>query len=131
MENNVLKTFQGGCHCGAIQFEVDAERQFIAHACNCSMCQRVGYLHLIVPKKQFRLTQGETNLACYQFNTKVAKHYFCQTCGVKSFYVPRSNPDGISVNVRCLNVDLANVVIEPFDGRNWEQNAETLRHLSK
>ncbi|MGH7948314.1 MAG: GFA family protein, partial [Candidatus Binataceae bacterium] len=78
--------------------------------------------HWIVPRGTFRrLTPGE-DLATYSFNTGVAKHHFCPTCGVASFYVPRSDPDKIDVNARCLEgVDLAAIGIERFDGRNWEQ----------
>ena len=89
-----------------------------------------GFLHLIVPSSRFRLTSGENALSCYTFNTRVARHYFCRTCGVKSFYVPRSNPDGIDVNVRCLSSPPDNIIIEAFDGQNWEQQAASLRHLS-
>jgi hypothetical protein len=91
-----------------------------------------GYLHLIVRQSDFRLLAGESDLAPYTFNTGVAKHYFCRHCGVKSFYVPRSNPDGYSVNVRCLDeATVASVTVEPFDGRNWEANADRLRHLTR
>ena len=71
--------------------------------CNCSICRMTGYLHLIVDEERFRLDQGRRRLATYSFNTGTAKHLFCSVCGVKSFYVPRSNPDGFSVNVRCLD----------------------------
>ena len=89
-----------------------------------------GFLHLIVPRSRLRLTSGEDALACYTFNTGVAKHYFCRTCGIKSFYVPRSNPDGIDVNVRCLDPQPVTLTVEPFDGQNWEEHAASLRHLS-
>ncbi len=125
-----LKTYRGDCHCGAIRFEVDAAENFVAQSCNCSICQRIGFIHLIVPKNQFRLLQGQNNLNNYQFNSKVAQHYFCKTCGIKSFYVPRSNPDGVSVNVRCLDIDQNAVVIEQFDGQNWEASVEQLKHLT-
>ena len=73
---------------------------------------------------------GETNLIEYSFNTGVAKHYFCKTCGIKSFYIPRSNPDGYDVNVRCLDPQPLGMTIEPFDGQNWELHAQKLSHLS-
>lgn len=115
------KTYRGGCHCGAVRFEVDAPARPEVHDCNCSICRRSGYLHLIVPRDRFRLLSGEGNLETYTFNTGVAKHLFCRTCGTKSFYVPRSNPDCYSVNVRCLEgVSLADVQIIPFDGEHWE-----------
>ena len=93
----------GGCHCGKVRFEVTAPATLSVLDCNCSMCSKFGYLHLIVPKSRFRLLQGEEALTTYTFNTKVARHFFCSVCGVKSFYVPRSHPDGYSVNARCLD----------------------------
>jgi hypothetical protein len=89
-----------------------------------------GYQHLIVPRSQFRITQGEDALSCYQFNTGVAKHYFCSNCGIKSFYVPRSHPEGVSVNARCIDSgSIESVSIEPFDGQNWEDNIDQLDRL--
>ena len=90
-----------------------------------------GYLHLIVDKEHFRLLQGEEAIHTYTFNTGAAKHHFCRFCGVKSFYVPRSHPEGVSVNVNCLDRDsVESVEEEPFDGRNWEQNIATLSPIS-
>jgi hypothetical protein len=122
----------GGCHCGAVRFEVDAPRDLRVHECNCSMCSKSGYLHLIVPAARFRLLAGQEQLASYRFGTGVARHLFCRRCGVKSFYVPRSNPDGYSVNVRCLDPGTTGAVhIEPFDGRNWEAAGASLAQLSR
>lgn len=90
-----------------------------------------GNLHLIVPKSRFRLVRGESELTTYTFNTGVARHLFCKTCGIKAFYIPRSNPDGYSVNVSCLEPPPREIVIEKFDGQNWEQHAHTLAHLSR
>jgi hypothetical protein len=91
--------------------------------CNCSMCAKSGYLHLIVPKSRFRLLQGEDVLTTYTFNTGVAKHRFCSVCGVKSFYIPRSHPDGYSVNARCLDPGTVEAMtIEPFNGGDWESS---------
>ena len=118
----------GGCHCGAVRFEVEAPAEPRVEECNCSICAPFGYLHLIVPRERFRLLRGEDALTTYTFNTGVARHLFCRTCGVKSFYVPRSHPDGYSVNARCLDPGtVARLVIRPFDGRNWEQAIESLR----
>src|SRR5262245_29314637 len=94
---------RGGCHCGAIAFEVDAPRHLTVQDCTCSICAMTGYLHLIVPASRFRLLQGDEDLVEYKFNTGTARHLFCRRCGIKSFYVPRSNPDGYSVNARCLD----------------------------
>lgn len=125
-------THSGGCHCGAVRFEVDGPGDLLAHECNCSMCKRFGFLHVIVPASGFRLLSGEDALTCYTFNTRTAQHLFCSVCGVKSFYVPRSNPDGFSVNARCIDPEsVASLTVEPFDGANWEQHAERLRYLSE
>lgn len=124
-------THSGGCHCGRVRFEVDAPAEISATDCNCSICGMSGYLHLFVTQSNFRLIQGEEALSTYTFNTGAAKHHFCRFCGVKSFYVPRSHPDGVSVNVRCIDKgSIKNLVITPFDGQNWEQNVTKLSRLS-
>lgn len=122
---------KGSCHCGAIQFEVDAADEVEVEDCNCSICQMSGFLHLIVPLRQFRLLQGRDNLQSYRFNTGTAEHLFCKTCGIKPFYVPRSNPDGIDVNLRCLHTRPNHIKIVNFDGQNWEQVGPQLRDKSK
>jgi len=122
----------GGCHCGAVRFEAALPDVVEAQACNCSMCDKVGFIHLIVPESRFRLLSGQGAMTSYRFNTGVAEHLFCRTCGVKSFYRPRSNPDGWSVNARCLDeVDVLDIRVEAFDGRNWEAHAGALAHLSQ
>ena len=126
-----LVTHRGGCHCGRVRIEVDGPARIEALQCNCSICRMTGFLHLIVPAARFRLLQGEDFLTDYTFNTGVARHRFCRVCGVKAFYVPRSNPDGIDVNVRCLDPMPTDLVVEPFDGQNWESNAATLAHLTR
>jgi hypothetical protein len=114
-------THRGGCHCGRVRFEVDAPAQLRVIDCNCSMCNKSGYLHLIVPKERFRLLSGSDALTTYEFNTRTAKHLFCSVCGVKSFYVPRSHPDGYSVNARCLDEGTAeDMAIVRSDGKDWE-----------
>jgi hypothetical protein len=96
------------------------------------LCRMSGFLHLIVPADRFRLLTGHLDLVEYTFNTGVAKHRFCRVCGIKSFYVPRSNPDGFDVNARCLDEGtVTSMTVEPFDGRDWEANAESLAHLSQ
>jgi hypothetical protein len=120
----------GGCHCGRVRFEVEAPAEIEAKLCNCSICSMTAYLHLIVPRDRFTLLAGEEDLTTYTFNTGVAQHRFCRACGIKSFYVPRSNPDGISVNVRCLQPDtIASVRVTTFDGRDWEAHAHELAHV--
>ena len=121
---------KGGCHCGNVKFEVDAPADLNLSECNCSICRMSGYLALIVPKAAFRLLTGESDLTTYQFNSGVARHYFCARCGIKSFYVPRSHPDGISVNARCIDQStVTSATLEPFDGQNWERNIGSLSPL--
>ncbi len=111
----------GGCHCGRVGIEAFAPADLDVLECNCSMCDRSSYLHLIVTADQFRLVSGEDSLTEYRFGTGAARHRFCRHCGVKSFYVPRSHPDGYSVNARCLDpARIASMRIRPFDGRHWE-----------
>lgn len=129
MSESVLH--HGGCHCGAVRYTVRAPARITAQSCNCSMCARTGFLHLIVPASAFTLDAGRESLSEYSFNTGVAKHLFCKRCGVKSFYVPRSNPDGWSINVHCLDPGtIEELTVEAFDGQNWEQHASALAHLS-
>jgi hypothetical protein len=118
--------YTGKCHCGAVAFEVDAPEKLRVLDCNCSICAKAGFLHLIVPKEEFRLLRGAGNLTTYTFNTGVAKHTFCRTCGMKPFYTPRSHPDGVDVNVRCLEPIPDDMVVERFDGRNWEASAAAI-----
>jgi hypothetical protein len=128
--NTVVHT--GSCHCGAIAIEVDAPADIEAYECNCSMCERIGFVHLIVPASHLRLVRGREAITTYTFNTGVAQHLFCKVCGVKPFYVPRSNPDGFSVNVRCLDRStIRSLRVRPFDGRNWEASVAGLAHLSR
>lgn len=125
-------THHGGCHCGAVKFEVRAPARLLVQRCNCSMCARTGFEHLIVAAADFKLLSGQDQLSTYTFNTGVAKHLFCRICGIKSFYVPRSNPDGFSVNLRCLDRGtVEHVRYEDFDGQNWENAGHTLAHLSR
>ena len=117
-----MTTYEGGCHCGKVRFRVTADLDRVSE-CNCSMCAKKGYLHVIVTLEQFELLSGENDLATYEFNTRVAKHHFCLHCGIHSFYVPRSDPDKIDVNVRCLDgVDVDTLHVTRFDGRHWEES---------
>lgn len=118
---------QGGCHCGAIRFQVIIDRWRVQD-CNCSICRKKGFLHLIIPAENFTLLQGQEILSTYTFNTGVAKHTFCRICGIHSFYHPRSHPQGIDVNIRCLDRDLSTEFeIEIFDGANWEANVSKIQ----
>ena len=124
---NQAITYEGGCHCGAVRFRVIVDKHE-AIDCNCSICRKKGFLHLIVPLEQYTLLSGAEGLTTYTFNTHVAQHIFCCICGIHPFYKPRSHPHGVDVNVRCLD---GNVVsrfrVEPFDGANWEDQIHKLR----
>jgi hypothetical protein len=122
-----LREHHGACHCGAVRFRVMAPAEVVVEDCNCSICRHSAYLHLLVPAAHFTLLAGADLLNSYTFNTGIARHTFCRQCGVKGFYVPRSNPDGYSVNLRCLDTrTLAEVRINAFDGQHWEQHAAEL-----
>ncbi|MBW2257308.1 MAG: GFA family protein [Deltaproteobacteria bacterium] len=126
-EENLGDWYGGGCHCGAVHFEVRIDR-FEALECNCSICTMKGFLHLVVERGAFRLVRGADQLATYTFHTHTAKHHFCRICGIHSFYVPRSHPEGFDVNVRCLDGDLRDrFTIELFDGRRWEETVAQIR----
>lgn len=117
-----MVTHGGGCHCGAVAFEVDAPARLDVVECNCSICGPTAYQHLIVPRERFRLLRGEESLSTYEFGTRTARHLFCRGCGVKSFYVPRSHPDSVSVNARCLTPGtVESMSLKPFDGAHWEE----------
>ncbi len=121
------RAFEGGCHCGRVRFRVET-RETVALDCNCSICAKKGYLHLIVPPEAFTLLAGADDLATYTFNTGVAKHHFCKTCGVAPFYRPRSHPGWYDVNVRCLDEGAARgFEVRPFDGERWEENVGSIR----
>lgn len=126
-----MVTHQGGCHCGRVRFEVRAPARLQVSDCNCSVCSKFGFLHLIVPAQRFVLLTSPDVLTTYTFNTNVAQHYFCSHCGAKSFYVPRSHPDGISVNVRCIDSDtIEGLEITPFNGQEWERSRSSLAELT-
>lgn len=134
-DNDPLQTqrrirLSGGCHCGAVRFELRARSPLLVQRCNCSMCRLTGFEHLIVPATDFTLLKGQADLSTYTFNSGVARHLFCRICGIKSFYVPRSNPDGYSVNLRCLDTRPPEIIYEDFDGQNWERHGAALAHLS-
>jgi len=120
-----METYDGGCHCGRVRFRVRGDLADVTD-CNCSMCTKKGILRLIVPQSQFELVSGRDDLTTYTFNTGVAQHHFCRHCGIHSFYVPRSDPDKVDVNARCLDgVDPLTLAASTFDGRHWEDAIRT------
>lgn len=111
---------KGGCHCGVVRFSVELPPAPVpALDCNCSICRRSGFLHVMVPHDAFSLEEGEEALTSYRFGTGTAEHLFCRRCGVKSFYQPRSHPDHWSVNARCLD-EAVKLNVEKFDGVDWD-----------
>ena len=132
MSREATSTVTGACHCGAVKFRARLKNPAIAHRCNCSMCAASGFVGIIVPADAFELLTDAAALTEYRFNTGTARHWFCTTCGVKSFYRPRSNPDGYNLNLNCLSLEPGHVVnVEDFDGQNWEAHAAALAHLSE
>ena len=123
--------YQGGCHCGSVRFKFNLDfslEETEILRCYCSLCEKLGYLHIIVPKPDFELCNDWEKLECYQFNTKIAMHYFCKTCGVKSFYQPRSHPDCWSINARCIDdIENCQLTIKDFNGKKWSENISTIR----
>ncbi|MDH3200884.1 MAG: GFA family protein [Myxococcales bacterium] len=120
------ETVEGGCHCGAVRFRA----RISSHAairCNCSICTKKGFLHLLVPEEDFELLQGTDAIQTYTFGTHTAKHHFCKHCGIHSFYRPRSHPDRIDVNVYCLEgIDPSAFDVTLFDGKDWKGNIADL-----
>lgn len=126
-----LVVHRGGCHCGRVRFEVDAPAVIDALDCNCSICRMTGFVHLIVPAARFRLLAGADALTEYTFNTGTARHRFCRVCGIKAFYVPRSNPDGFDVNVRCLDpATIERIDVARFDDSRRAESEAAIAHLS-
>jgi hypothetical protein len=118
--------YEGACHCGRVRFVARGDLAK-ATVCNCSMCTMKGYIHLVVAPEDFELVAGADDLALYEWGTKIAKHRFCKVCGIHPFYTPRSDPDKIDVNVRCLaGVDVDGLEPARFDGRNWEESMTAL-----
>lgn len=114
---------RGACHCSGVSFRVLAPAVLDVVRCNCSICDMSGFLSLIVPASKFELLTGEKLLTTYQFNLHRARHTFCRTCGLKAFYHPRSHPEGVSVNVRCLDRSTVyGIDVTEFDGQNWEES---------
>ena len=117
-----MVTHRGGCHCGKVRFEFDAPAELRVSECNCSICAKSGHLGVTVTGERFRLLSGAGNLGEYRFNTGTARHLFCKHCGVKSFYVPRSHPDGFNVNFRCIDPGtVTGTTLRAFNGQEWEK----------
>ncbi len=114
--------YRGGCQCGAVRYEVDADLDSTV-TCNCSRCHKLGWILTFASSSTFNLTSGEDRLTDYQFNKKTLHHLFCSICGIESFARGTSPKDGrelIAVNVRCLDgVDPASLHPKQLDGRSF------------
>ena len=127
MSDAAPEVLEGGCHCGAVRYRVTV-RSHEAVECNCSVCAKKGYLHLIVAEEDFELLRGADAITTYTFGTHTAKHHFCNRCGVHSYYRPRSHPERVDVNIRCLDgVEPSDFSYYSFDGQSWEDSVEALR----
>ncbi len=127
------REIRGGCHCGAVRFraQLGETQPREALRCNCSLCEKRGFIHIIIARDRFELESGQEALISYRFNTEVAQHLFCKICGVQSFYRPRSHPEDYSVNLRCLDEGQASFAIRDFDGANWEASIESYRREAR
>ncbi|KAI8921372.1 Mss4-like protein [Powellomyces hirtus] len=117
----------GGCHCGFVRFTCQAPAILKVTDCNCSICEKKGFRHLILPPSLFKLVSPPSlsELGLYTFNTHTAKHYFCPKCGIAPFYIPRSHPDHFDVNARCIDSDtVTSIEVKPFNGQQWEKSVE-------
>jgi hypothetical protein len=127
MLHDARMKIEGGCHCKKVRFEAEVPRAVEVLDCNCSICAATGFRHLIVPHEDFRLLSGGDALTSYRFGTGTAEHLFCATCGVKSFYQPRSHPEAWSLNLNAIDdVSGLQIQVHAFDGRNWEESRARL-----
>ncbi|KAK4416922.1 hypothetical protein Salat_2517700 [Sesamum alatum] len=123
MDSEII-VHSGGCHCKRVRWKVRARPSVVAWQCNCSDCSMRGNTHFIVPSRDFELNEDSKQfLTTYTFGTHTAKHVFCKVCGITSFYIPRSNPDGVAVTFRCVDPGtMRHVEVRQFDGQNWESS---------
>ena len=115
------ETRRGGCHCGAVRYTVELDREASALSCNCSMCAKAGTLLSFVPAERFHRERGEDATGDYLFNTQHIHHLFCRTCGIKSFArgKGRDGREMVAVNVRCLDgFEPEQFRVTPVDGRS-------------
>jgi hypothetical protein len=118
----MLEMREGGCHCGRIRFRARVDLDRLSQ-CNCTVCTKKGILHLSTALEDFELLRGKTALTAYTFGTGVAQHTFCSNCGMHAFYIPRTQPDRVTVNARCLD-GIDGPSLKPtrfFEGRHWEE----------
>ena len=117
-DDTLMIRYTGGCHCGEVKFSFISDNAVEIWKCNCSICSLIDYEHLFIPHEDFTLLSAQENLTAYSFGTHYANHYFCKTCGIKSFYQPRSHPEAYSVNLKCVtNPPRVERVVE-IDGKD-------------
>jgi hypothetical protein len=120
-----LKKHAGGCHCGAVRFEVEADLTKGVGRCNCSICLKLGGTTTIVKPDAFKLLKGESETSIYEWGGRTGKRYFCKHCGVSCFlrgYLEQIGGDYVSVFVNAFDdVELIGLSIQHWDGRhnNW------------
>jgi hypothetical protein len=124
-EATKVKTYRGGCHCGAVRFEAELDLTAGATRCNCSICTKIAQASSHVAPEAFRLLSDPAAMSMYEWGGKIARRYFCKTCGVHAFargHLAELGGDYVSVNYNCLDeVDPATLKIGYWDGRhnNW------------
>jgi hypothetical protein len=109
--------YNGSCHCSSIKFQIESNLEKIVQ-CNCSICIRRNAKMIMIPKENFLLLEGSENLSLYQFNTDIAKHFFCKKCGIYTHHNRKSDPNGMGVNLGCIE-DLDSMEFDAiqFDGK--------------
>ena len=109
--------YTGSCHCSSIKFEIDSDLEKIVQ-CNCSICIKRNAKMIMIPKENFKLLEGSEDLSLYQFNTEIAKHFFCKKCGIYTHHNRKSDPNGMGVNLGCVEgLDPMVFDVIQFDGK--------------
>jgi hypothetical protein len=112
-----MPSYRGSCHCGAIQFQIEAEITDV-YSCDCSLCSKKNALMTTVHEDNFKLLAGEDKLSLYQWNARIARHYFCSVCGIYPFHRKRSMPDHYGINIRCLDdFDASGIAVRAAEGK--------------
>ncbi|MDP1554711.1 MAG: GFA family protein [Hyphomonas sp.] len=122
-------TFPGSCHCGAVQFRISGEITDV-YRCDCSLCRMKGALMTSVHEDAFTLLTGADLLSEYNWNTGIARHFFCSRCGIYPFHRKRAMPDHYGVNVNCLaGFDPSALTIRHAEGLGMSVKSNGARDL--